>query len=74
MLDLENVWTDFECPKCGYSIEIRLIEAKTESTVPCYCCKTWIKLIDHEGSTHVGISSINSAVNELERMLKNFGK
>lgn len=74
MLDIKNMWIDFECPNCGYLIDIRLIDVKTQSTVSCYCCKTWLRLIDQEGSTHVGLDSIESALNDLKKTLKNFGK
>lgn len=74
MFDINNTWIEFLCPKCSYTVEVRMIEVKTESTVPCYCCKTWIKLIDQKGSTHVGMNSIESALTQLENTLKKIGK
>ena len=74
MLNFNNIWVDFECPKCGYQDKIQLIDAKTEKMIFCHNCKSNIKLSDSEASVHTGIDSMSNALKELERTLKNFGK
>lgn len=74
MIDFNKIWVDFECPKCNYSDEIQLIDAKTEKTIFCHNCKVCITLKDENASVHSSIDSMNSALSDLEKMLKNFGK
>ena len=71
MIDLNQMWVDIECPKCGYQDEIQLLDAKTERTVFCHNCKINIKLTDGEASVNNMIDSINSAFNEFDDLLKN---
>jgi len=73
-MDLNYEWIDIECPKCGYQLEIQLIDAKTEKTIFCHNCKIGIRLQDSEASVHNSIESINHAINELENIFKIFGK
>jgi hypothetical protein len=74
MIDLNYMWVEINCPRCGYIDEIQLIDAKTEKTIFCHNCKVNIKLSDNEASVHSGINNINSALNELENIFKKFGK
>jgi transcription elongation factor Elf1 len=74
MLDLNNTWFDFNCPKCGYIETAQLVDVKTERTVYCHNCKISIKLIDNESSSHQGIEKINKSLKDLENLFKNFGK
>jgi len=74
MIDFKEIWIDFECPNCGFQIEVQLIDVKTEKTVFCHNCKANILLSDNEASTHTGIENMNKALYELEKTIKNFGK
>ena len=74
MIDFNEIWVDFECPTCGYMVDAQMIDVKTESTVSCHCCKTRIKLVDQDASTHTGMRDIESAMDDLENTLKNFGR
>lgn len=74
MIDLDNIWVEVECPNCGYSVDIQLLDAKTERTVYCHNCKINLELKDSDASVHSGLDSINEAFKELEKTLKNFGK
>lgn len=74
MINFNNIWVDFECPKCGYQDEIQLIDAKTGKMIFCHNCKISIKLSDNEATVHTGIDSMTNALKELERTLKDFGK
>lgn len=74
MFDLDMTWVEAECPNCGYSVDIQLLDAKTERTVYCHNCKINLELKDSEASVHSGLDSINKALKDFEKTLKNFGK
>jgi len=74
MLHLPDAWVDFECPRCGYSIDIQLVDAKAEATVFCHNCKIPIKLNDQEASVHSGLDQIDAAMRQLKNLFKKFGK
>jgi len=74
MIDFDNIWIDFECPNCGFQIEVQLIDVKTEKTIFCHNCKVSILLSDNEASTHTGINNINNALKKLEETIKKIGK
>ena len=74
MIDLNKIWVEMACPKCGYCDAIQLVDAKTEKTIFCNNCKITIALSDKEASVHSNINSINNAFNELENIFKNLGK
>jgi hypothetical protein len=74
MFDLNWTWVEIECPNCKYQDEIQLVDAKTERVIFCHNCKSSIELKDSDASVHSGIDSINRAVREFEKALKNFGK
>lgn len=74
MINFDNIWVDFECPKCKYRDDVQLIDVKTEKTIFCHNCKVNIQLSDSEASVHTGIESMSNALKELEKTLKNFGK
>lgn len=59
------------CPKCNYSFDIQLKDAKLESTVYCPNCKISIELVDANASAARSIDSIESALNDLNKTLKN---
>jgi hypothetical protein len=74
MFDLNMVWVEVECPNCGYSVDVQLVDAKSERTIYCHNCKINLELKDSEASVHSGLDSIDQALKDLERTLKNFGK
>lgn len=74
MIDINYIWIDLDCPKCGYINELQLIDAKSENLLFCHNCKIEIQLKDEEGSVHSGIENINNAFKDLQNLFKNFGK
>jgi len=74
MFDLNFTWVDINCPKCGYQELVQLIDVKSEKRIFCHNCKINILLTDGEASVHTSINSTNSALKELEKTFKNFGK
>lgn len=73
-MNFDHTWIDIECPQCGYSIEIQLIDIKSETIIFCHNCKTCIRLEDNEASIHNGINSINKTINDLDKIIKTIGK
>lgn len=74
MIDINQIWVDIECPKCGYQDVIQMVDAKSEKSIFCHNCKITIELTDGEASVHNGIESVNNAFKELEKTFKKFGK
>jgi len=72
MIDLNQTWIDFECPKCGYSDMIQLVDVRSEKIVFCHNCKISIELSDSEASVHQGIESIHRSLKQLENLINNF--
>ncbi len=50
MIDFNKTWVDLECPRCGYSDMVQLLDAKTEKEVFCHNCKNRILLQDDNAS------------------------
>lgn len=72
LLDFDSLWIDFECTKCGYTIDVQLVDVKSEKTVYRHNCEIQIQLVDDEASTHFGIDNMQNALNKLEENFKNF--
>jgi len=73
-MSIAKTWIPINCPKCDYSFEIQLVDAKLESTVYCHNCKSGIQLIDSNASTTRGIKEIEDAFEDLNNTLKNLFK
>ncbi len=58
--------------KCGYTVDVQLVDVKSEMTVYCHNCKIQIQLADGEASTNVGIDNMQNALNKLEESFKKF--
>lgn len=74
MIDISKTWISIHCPKCNYSFDIQLQDAKLQSTVYCHNCKQSIRLVDSTASLSRGINSINDAFEDLNNTLKNLFK
>jgi len=74
MFDISKTWISINCPKCNYSFEIQLQDAKLESKVYCHNCKCNIHLVDSNASTSRGIKSIEDTFEDLNNTLKKLFK
>lgn len=74
MISFNDTWIDIECPRCGYAVDLQLVDAKAEATMFCHNCKAIIRLRDHEASVHSGLAAIDAAFQKLEQTFKRFGK
>jgi len=69
MFNLDQIWINAACPKCNYSFEIQIIDARLEKLVYCPNCKCSIQLKDESASVHTSTKNINNAINELNKAL-----
>ena len=74
MFDINEIWIDFNCPRCQYLIDVQLVDVKLEKITFCHNCKTEIQLIDENASAYSGAKKIDEAMKSLERTLKSLGK
>ena len=75
MFNFDEIWIDIKCPKCNYSFEIQMIDARLEKVVYCSNCKCSIHLKDsNNASVHTSTRDINNAFKELDKTLKNLFK
>ncbi len=74
MININNTWIKFNCPKCQYSLDIRFVDVKLEAIIFCHNCKTTIKAQDKDASAHLGAEKLNNALKSLEQALKKLGK
>jgi predicted RNA-binding Zn-ribbon protein involved in translation (DUF1610 family) len=73
MLDLSNHLIDVPCPKCGYELEVQLVDVRLESRIFCPNCKATILLRDEGASTETSLRGVDQAMKELEQSFRNFG-
>lgn len=69
--NISKTWFPVNCPKCNYTFEIQLQDAKLESVVYCHNCKCSIHLVDNNASVASGISSIEDAFEDINKTIKN---
>lgn len=74
MFNIDEIWVDIECPKCNYSFEIQMIDARLEKVVYCPNCKCSIHLKDSDASVHTSTREINDVFKELDKTIKNLLK
>jgi uncharacterized Fe-S cluster-containing protein len=74
MFDINNMWIDFNCPKCQYSIDVQLVDVKLRKITFCHNCKADIQLIDESASNYSGAKRIDDAMKSLQKTLKKIGK
>lgn len=67
-----NTIIEINCEKCGYLIDVTLMDVKVEKFVICHNCKTSIQLIDGDASAHTTIASSYKLINDIETLFKKF--
>jgi len=60
----------FPCPRCGFYLEIHMIDAITRACRWCPCCRAQIEVIDVTGSVSVAIGSVDAEMAKLEKQLR----
>lgn len=66
---LKNL-VSFSCPKCGYEVEIQLLDARVQAYRFCPCCHARIHLVDASGSMFGELEAIDLAMQELNETLR----
>lgn len=71
---LDRTFIDVPCPRCGYPVEVQILDIRLQSRVFCPSCKVGIQLIDEGASTDVGLRQIDSALEDLNKMIERMGR
>ena len=72
-MDFAYVSVEFECPGCGFSIQVLMRQVIVEETVICQGCLSEIKLVDDDGSNRTAQREIHEALDNMNRRLRRFG-
>lgn len=56
---------ELDCPRCGYGLEVDLVDARTHVSRFCPVCKTRLDLRDGDGSVYGAEQEIEAALKEL---------
>lgn len=62
---LDRAFIDSPCPRCGYAIEVQLIDVRLQSRVFCPCCKEAVQLIDAGASNEIAARQLDDALRRL---------
>jgi DNA-directed RNA polymerase subunit RPC12/RpoP len=73
VFNIDDVFIDLECPRCGYVQDVQLIEVRLQRLIFCPGCKSRIQLVDADASAHVGAGEIEGAMTELSAALTRLG-
>jgi DNA replicative helicase MCM subunit Mcm2 (Cdc46/Mcm family) len=60
----------FPCPRCGYEVEIQLLDARVQAYRFCPCCRSRIHLVDADGSMFGAFEEVDLAMQQLTSALK----
>jgi hypothetical protein len=70
-MDLDRTLIDVACPRCGYAIEIQLLDATVQAYRWCPCCRVQLHLVE-DGSASNAVTDVESSLTAFLRSLKGF--
>ena len=70
VLDLDHVMVEVPCPRCGYGVEIQLLDARTQSWRWCPCCRLRIRMVEPDGSVSASITAAERGMQSLQETLR----
>jgi rubredoxin len=62
----ESLLVSVECPRCGYALDVQLIDLRLEARIFCPNCKIEIQLMDESASVHGAGEDIEAAMSRLK--------
>lgn len=74
VLDLDHVTLDISCPRCGYGVEIQLLDARTQVWRWCPCCRVRIRMVEPDGSVSGAVTAAEAAMNSLAETLRRMSR
>jgi hypothetical protein len=74
MISLDDLAIEAECPLCGFYNPFLIKDIALETPLICRGCKTLIRPIDHMGEVEQARKKINTALQDLEEAINNFGR
>ena len=73
MLDIAKHKIDHDCPKCGTTYTVTLLQVSKEEVITCSGCGVEIQLKD-DGSVAKSIKDVNKSLGDLQRTLDRLGR
>ncbi len=70
MLDLCYQMVDVACPRCGYGIEVQILDIRTQAYRWCPCCRGRIHLVEPDGSVSVEVDAVEEAMSSVLETLR----
>lgn len=70
MLDLDHLLVEVPCPRCGYHVEIQLLDARTQVWRWCPCCRGRIHMVEPDGSVSGSTIAVEEAMRSLEETIR----
>ncbi len=62
---LDDELVDVPCPRCGYAVDVWMIDIRLGSRVFCPCCKVPIQLVDQHAQAGVASRQLEEALRRL---------
>lgn len=70
MLDIDRLMVEVPCPRCGYGVEIQLLDARTQVWRWCPSCRVRIRMVEADGSVSGSVSAAEGAMRSLDETLR----
>jgi hypothetical protein len=75
---LEGELIDVPCPRCGYVVEVELLDAVCQSYRWCPCCRVRVHFNEGRADVYGPLEDVESAMRELDEQIdelnRAFGK
>jgi hypothetical protein len=62
----ESILVPVECPRCGYAVDVQVIDVRLEGRIFCPNCKIPIQLVDKSASVHGAGEDFEAAMSRLK--------
>jgi hypothetical protein len=70
VLDVDRLMVEVPCPRCGYGVEIQLLDARTQVWRWCPCCRVRIRMVEPDGSVSGSVAAVEDAMRSLEETVR----
>jgi hypothetical protein len=73
-LDLDHVTVEVPCPKCGYGVEIQLLDVRTQVWRWCPCCRARIRIVEPDGTVSGSTKTVDETLQSLADTIKRMSR
>ena len=63
-------FVSFSCPRCTYSNEIQILDARVQAYRRCPCCHILMRLVDRDGSLFGALEDVGDQLQQITDALK----